>query len=73
MIFNKPGRIIKNVPLFYDNQVLSHVNQYKYLGIILKPSGSFNEAINYLSKKQERQCFVFARHFILTKIILNYI
>ena len=66
MIFNKSGRILKNVPLFYDNQVSSHVNQYKYLGIILKPSGSFNEAINNLSKKkQERQCFVFVRLFML--------
>jgi hypothetical protein len=33
------------------------VSEYKYLGIIFKPSGSFSFAKNYLSKKASKAMF----------------
>jgi hypothetical protein len=44
MIFNKSGKILKGHNFLYDGHTVSLVNEYKYLGIIFKPSGSFTEA-----------------------------
>ena len=38
----------------YDGQTVEIVSEYKHLGIIFKPSGSFTEAINYLCKKASK-------------------
>ena len=46
MIFNKSGKILKGHNFLYDGNTVSLVNEYKYLGIIFKPSGSFTEAID---------------------------
>jgi hypothetical protein len=52
MIFNKSGKVLKGYIFSFEEQSLELVLEYKYLGIIFKPSGSFSFAINYLSKKQ---------------------
>ena len=46
MIFNRSGKILKGHNFVYDGNTVSLVNEYKYLGIIFKPSGSFTEAID---------------------------
>jgi hypothetical protein len=58
MIFNKSGKILKGHNFLYDGHTVSLVNEYKYLGIIFKPSGSFTEA------KQKKQFFVFENHCV---------
>ena len=50
-IFNKSGRIIKGFSFLYDDEPISLTNEYKFLGILFKPSGTFSDAIDYLSKK----------------------
>ena len=57
MIFNKSGKILKGHIFLFDGNTVSLVNEYKYLGIILKPSGSFMEAINQLAKKASKAIF----------------
>ena len=57
VIFNKSGRILKGFSFFYNHEPVCIVNEYKYLGIILKPSGTFSEAINQLSKKANKAIF----------------
>lgn len=43
MIFNKTGKYLKE-DFVFRNKSLECTNKYKYLGIILTPSGSFQEA-----------------------------
>ena len=57
MIFNKFWKISKGHNFSYDGNTVSLVNEYKYLGIIFKPSGSFTEAINQLAKKASKAIF----------------
>jgi hypothetical protein len=49
IIFNKSGKVLKGYNFSFEEQSLELVSEYKYLGIIFKPSGSFSFAINYLS------------------------
>ena len=42
IIFNQSGKILKN-SFVYDDQSVELVSEYKYLGIISKPSGSFSD------------------------------
>ena len=51
MIFNKSGRKLKGYSFFYAQQSVGQASEYKYLGIIFKPSGSFLCATDQLSKK----------------------
>jgi hypothetical protein len=57
MIFNKSGKVLKGYNFSFEEQSLELVSEYKYLGIIFKPSGSFSFAINYLSKKASKAMF----------------
>ena len=56
-IFNKSGKLLKGFSFTYDGQTVEIVSEYKYLGIIFKPSGSFTEALNYLCKKVSNVSF----------------
>jgi hypothetical protein len=44
MIFNKSGKVLKGYTFSFEEQSLELVSEYKYLGIIFKPSGSFSFA-----------------------------
>ena len=57
MIFNKTGRLMKHMPFIYKNYHIELVNEYKYLGIIFKPSGTFTAAVKYLSNKALKAIF----------------
>lgn len=61
MIFNKSGKILKGYSFKYDKQPVELACEYKYLGIIFKPSGSFSYAINQLSKKACKAMFCIRR------------
>ena len=39
MILNKAGRVLKGHNFLYENKLLEHVNEYKYLGIYFRSSG----------------------------------
>lgn len=57
MIFNKSGRVLKRYNFVYEEKSIELTSEYKYLGIIFKPSGSFKEAANQLSKKAIKAMF----------------
>jgi hypothetical protein len=44
MISNKSGKVLKGYNFSFEEQSLELVSEYKYLGIIFKPSGSFSFA-----------------------------
>ena len=43
MIFNKAGKTLKSRAFYFDGKILQVTNEYKYLGIIFKPSGSVTQ------------------------------
>ena len=60
MIFNKGGKVLNENPehVFYCGDTrLEVVGQYTYLGIIVKPSGSFNSAVDELHTKSTKAWF----------------
>ena len=60
MIFNKSGKVLNENPehTFYcGDTLLEVVGQYTYLGVIIKPSGSFNNAIDELHTKSSKAWF----------------
>jgi hypothetical protein len=73
IVFNKSGRTLKGFSFLYEDEPISLTNEYKYLGILFMPSGTFSDAIDYLSKKLVRQCFaLYVKVCILTKVIYLY-
>ena len=57
MSFNKSGRKIIKDMFTFRNATIEQTMEYKYLGIIFKPSGVFSEAINLLCKKASKAIF----------------
>ena len=58
MIFNKKGVKLDKIGKFFINgRDIETVNEYPYLGIILKSSGSMDTAVNALSTKASRAWF----------------
>ena len=57
MIFNSRGIKITKHNFFVGNQPLEVVEEYQYLGIKLKPSGSFKFAVSELFDKANRAWF----------------
>ena len=52
MIFNKSGRRLENLFKFIlDGKYLEITDEYQYLGLKLRPSGSFNLAVQELNDK----------------------
>ena len=51
MIFKKAGRKLTRESFFYKNNRIDLGMEYKYLGIIFKPSGIFTNAVELLCKK----------------------
>jgi potassium voltage-gated channel Eag-related subfamily H protein 8 len=61
IIFNKSGRLFKNVHFIYYGNSIECVNEFKYLGILFKPSGSFSAAVDLLCKKAIKVVFSIRR------------
>jgi hypothetical protein len=57
MIFNKSGKVIRKNIFRYNDYVLEITNEYKYLGILFKPLGSFTKATELLCKKAKKALF----------------
>ena len=57
IVFNKSGRVFKNIHFSYGDKRLECTNEYKYLGIIFKPSGSFANAVEHLCKRANKALF----------------
>ena len=57
IVLNKSRRILKGFSFLYVDEPISLTNEYKYLGILFKPSGTFSDAIDYLSKKACKAMF----------------
>jgi hypothetical protein len=54
IIFNKSGRVIKKDNFKYMEYVLEITQEYKYLGVLFKSSGSFTKANVYLCQKARK-------------------
>ena len=57
MIFNKAGRKLTRESFLYKNNRIDLGMEYKYLGIIFKPSGIFTNAVELLCKKATKSLF----------------
>ena len=57
IIFNKSGKVLKGFNFKYNECNVELVNEYKYLGILFKPSGTFSHAIRYLCNKSYKAAF----------------
>ena len=57
MIFNKSGKKLTKDKFVFSDNILEHCTEYKYLGILFKPSGSFTEAVRLLCKKASKAIF----------------
>ena len=54
----------------YENQHIEITNEYKYLGIIFKPSGTFSYATSHLSKKASKAMFCIRKSLFSDRINL---
>ena len=63
MVFNKSGNLLKGFSFTYMQMAIEIVQEYKYLGIIFKPSGVFSHAIKYLYNKALKATFCVRRAF----------
>ena len=57
LIFNKSGRLIKKHHFIFESEALETVQEFKYLGIIIKASGIFTKVISELSNKALKVLF----------------
>ena len=57
MVFNKTGKIPKNLTFHVANEIVEVTNRYKYLGTLMSSSGSYNPAIEQLSEKASKAYF----------------
>jgi len=55
VIFNKTGRLFKDVSFFFGSEIIEITSSYCYLGLTLSSSGSFTPAIKQLSQKARRR------------------
>ena len=63
IIFNKSGKLLKNYGFYINDIQLENVQEYKYLGILMRASGTFTNAIQYLSNKALKVIFMIRRRF----------
>ena len=70
IIFNKSGNILKIFSFRYENQNIAITNEYKYLGIIFKPSGTFSYAISHQYKKASKAMFCIRKSLFSDRINL---
>lgn len=68
VIFNKGGKLIKDKSFHFGDITLQTVQEYKYLGIILKSSGIFSSGISYLSKKALKVVYMIRSKFHTSEI-----
>ena len=57
MIFNRGGKLLSNNNFTYNDSSLQLCNQYKYLGILFVPSGSFTKSIDNFKDKASKAFF----------------
>lgn len=63
MIFNKSGKKLTKDKFVFNDNVLEHCTEYKYLGLVFKHSGSFTEALRLLCKKVSKAIFCIRKQF----------
>ena len=71
MIFNKSGRLVQTNNFMLNDQKLEIAQEYKYLGIIFKPSGSFTKANEYLCKKARKALFCIYKTLFSDKLNIS--
>ena len=57
MIFRKGGLLPRNLAFTYNRIPLEIVSQFKYIGIVFTPSGSFSEAQSTLAGQAQKAIF----------------
>ena len=56
--FNKGGKLIKKHKFYYEGEAVQTVQEYKYLGIVIKSSGIFKKGISELQNKAKKVPFL---------------
>ena len=67
IIFNKSGKLLKRYRFYINDIQLENVQEYKYLGILMRVPGTFANAIQYLSNKALKVIFMI-RHTFQTEL-----
>ena len=57
MIFNKSGKMIHKEKFCIGNKSIAIAPEYKYLGLLFKPSGTFSHAVHDLTNKAKKAMF----------------
>lgn len=68
MVFNKSGRLLLKNKFYFGSNELKLTQEYKYLGILMKPSGVFSHSVKQLSNKALKVVFMIRRKFNFDKI-----
>ena len=63
LIFNKSGRLMKKHCFIFESEELEIVQEFKYLGIVIKASGIFTKGISELSNKALKVLFMIRKKF----------
>lgn len=64
-MFNKSGKLLKDCNFYFGQNLIKSVQEFKYLGIVMRASGSFSTAVEDLSKKA-KVIFMIKRKFHCT-------
>ena len=66
--FNGGGQLIKDNSFYFGNDLLKNVQEYKYLGVIIKASGNFNSGICHLSNKALKVVYMIRSRFHTSEV-----
>ena len=58
IFFNKCGKLLSKYRFYINNILLENIQEYKYLGILMRASGTFTNAIQYLSNNALKVVFM---------------
>ena len=68
MVFNRNGRKLTKDVFKFNDELIEFCTEYKYLGILFKPSGIFTGAVNLLCKKASKAMFCIKKMLYSEKV-----
>ena len=69
MVFNKAGKVLKGLIFYLNGKLLEVTDEYQYIAIKFKPSGSMSLASDILSVKANRAWFSISKFLYRDKRI----
>ena len=68
LIFNKAGRLVRNLKFHYGSENIAIAGEYKFLGVLFKPSVMFSHAIKLLSNKAMKAIFCIRKQLVSDRL-----